>query len=64
MEKICICCSLLKPIRREDDNKKFHTDNQIHEYNYSCYECLDKLKQREKNYLYQQLKNFGILYSA
>ena len=64
MEKMCMTCSLLKPIRKEDEKRNFYNPNQIHEYNYSCYECLDKLKQKETDLLYQQLKSIGILYSS
>jgi len=36
-------CSLLKPIRKEFDAVKTRHDEQIHEYNYSCYKCLNPL---------------------
>ena len=42
MLKRCILCLFLKPIRFECDPIKSRNDNQIHEYNYSCYECLEK----------------------
>lgn len=40
--KRCIRCLVLKPIRYECDFLKTRNNNQIHEYNYSCYECLGK----------------------
>lgn len=64
MEKICMTCSLLKPIRKETDSIKNRNKNQIHEYNYSCYKCLDDLKQKDITFLYKQLENMGYLYSA
>jgi hypothetical protein len=53
--KICISCSLLKTIRKEGSKT-----GEIHEYNYSCYECLDKLaKQRQT--VFEGLQEIGIL---
>ena len=61
MEKMCMCCYLLKPVRKESDDNKSHNPNQIHEYNYSCYECLNKIK--NSDFLYKQLKIMGIIES-
>ena len=43
MLKRCITCLFLKPVRFECDCVKSRNNKQIHEYNYSCYECLDIL---------------------
>jgi len=54
-----VCC-LTKPVKYESDYKK--KDNGIHEYNYSCYECLDNMKkQREKELLdiYEKMLKIG-----
>lgn len=40
--KKCMICSLLKPIRKECDPVKTRNDEQIHEYNFTCYKCLSK----------------------
>lgn len=60
--KKCLVCNFPKEIKKED-NKKYKI-NMIHEYNYSCYECLDNMKkQREKELLdiYNKLKMTGII---
>lgn len=57
--KKCMICSLIKPIRKEDDPVKTMNDDQIHEYNYICYTCLDKLeKERQLNTLLKKLDFF------
>lgn len=62
-KKICMNCCLPKTIKKEDVKcdgertaKVFHL---IHEYNYSCYECLEKI--RNRLLVYQGLKEVGIL---
>ena len=60
--KICMVCCLTKEIKKEDDIKKIN--NGIHEYNYSCYECLDnmkKQKEKELRTIYDKLKITGII---
>jgi hypothetical protein len=47
-------CCLPKTIKKEDT-----TTGLIHEYNYSCYECLEKI--RNRLLVYQGLKEVGIL---
>ncbi len=44
MLKRCILCLFLKPIRFDFDSIKSKNINQIHEYNYSCYQCLERNK--------------------
>lgn len=66
--KKCMVCSFLKPIRKECDPVKTRNENQIHEYNYTCFNCLEDLKQKNRNelekyFLYQQLKFMGIIQS-
>ena len=46
MLKKCIVCLVLKPIRFEFDSIKSKNINQIHEYNYSCYQCLERNKSK------------------
>lgn len=62
-----VCC-LTKEIKKEDDIKKINNgigrSTLIHEYNYSCYECLDNMKkQKEKELrdIYDKLKMTGII---
>jgi hypothetical protein len=50
-------CCLPKTIKKED--VKCDGLNLIHEYNYSCYECLEKI--RNRLLVYQGLKEVGIL---
>jgi hypothetical protein len=68
--KKCLVCNFPKEIKKED-NKKYKI-NMIHEYNYSCYECLDNMKKQrakpqasplEKELLdiYNKLKMTGII---
>jgi len=60
--KICMMCCLSKPIKKENDNKP--CVNCIHEYNYSCYECLDNMqKEREKQLrdIYDKMKIAGFI---
>lgn len=69
--KICMVCCLTKPVKYESDYKK--KDNGmngegrstlIHEYNYSCYECLDNMqKQREKELrdIYDKMMKVGLI---
>lgn len=55
-------CCLSKPIKKENDNKP--CVNCIHEYNYSCYECLDNMqKEREKQLrdIYDKMKIAGFI---
>lgn len=53
--KICMNCCLLKTIKKEGAKT-----GEIHEHNYSCYECLDKMaKQRLK--VFEGLQEIGIL---
>jgi glycosylphosphatidylinositol transamidase (GPIT) subunit GPI8 len=59
IDKICMVCCLPKLI-----SDKKSCINTIHEYNYSCYECLDNMtKQREKALrdIYDKLKAVGII---
>jgi glycosylphosphatidylinositol transamidase (GPIT) subunit GPI8 len=61
--KKCIVCNFQKPIKKEDDSKKLCV-NCIHEYNYSCYECLDNMaKQKEKELrdIYDKMVLVGII---
>jgi hypothetical protein len=44
MLKQCMICLLLKPIRFDFDSIKSKNENQIHQYNYSCYKCLNLRK--------------------
>ena len=65
-----VCC-LTKEIKKEDGIKKINNgmngegrSTLIHEYNYSCYECLDNMKkQKEKELrdIYDKLKITGII---
>jgi hypothetical protein len=70
--KKCLVCNFEKAIKKEDDNKKScvncirveQPSPFIHEYNYSCYECLDNMaKQREKQLreIYDKMKLVGII---
>ncbi len=54
-KKICMNCCLPKTIKKED----VKCGGEIHEYNYSCYECLEKI--RNRLLVYQGLKEVGIL---
>jgi hypothetical protein len=61
--KKCLVCNFQKPIKKEH-----HTNppclKYIHEYNYSCYECLDNMaKQKEKELrdIYDKMKLVGII---
>jgi len=61
--KMCLVCKSKKQIKKEDSSKKLCV-NCIHEYNYSCYECLDNMKkQKEKQLLdiYEKMKQVGII---
>ena len=42
MLKKCIVCLVLKHVRFECDSSGSRNNKQIHEYNYSCYECLER----------------------
>lgn len=39
-------CLFLKPIRFDFDSIKSKNIKQIHEYNYSCYQCLETNKSK------------------
>jgi hypothetical protein len=53
--KICISCCLPKSIRKEEMKT-----GEIHEYNYSCYECLNKLRKQRLS-IFEGLQEIGIL---
>jgi hypothetical protein len=66
-----VCC-LTKPVKYESDyksnatfgKKKDNGSTMIHEYNYSCYECLDNMqKQREKELrdIYDKMMKVGLI---
>lgn len=60
--KICMVCCLTKPVKYESDYKK--KDNGIHEYNYSCYECLDNMKKQQEKQLreiYDKITMVGLI---
>jgi len=44
MLKMCINCHTCKPMLYEFEKKDENRDD-IHQYNYSCYKCLIKLKE-------------------
>jgi len=53
--KICMNCCLLKTIKKEDTKT-----GEIHEHNYSCYECLDKIA-KQRLLVFEGLLEIGIL---
>lgn len=71
--KICMVCCLTKPVKYESDYKKkdngstTKSRHMIHEYNYSCYECLDNMKKQQEKQLreiYDKMLIVGLLPST
>ena len=69
--KKCLVCDCKKLIKKEDNTKPCVNSMNgegrstlIHEYNYSCYECLDNMqKEREKQLrdIYDKMKEVGFI---